>query len=112
MTRRRPTQRERVLRALTRAGRRGITAVDFSAPDVCDGLDPIIRLPSRIDELRSAGHRIEVRGRRHRCAVYVLEAPPERPSPPTTREGPAPSLALEVAPPPPASPFDPRGGFA
>lgn len=101
------TQKQRVLRALERAGRRGITAVDFASPNVCDGRDPILRLSARVDELRRDGHRIERTGeRRNRCPVFAL-----------MREAPASTLSGDVEPPtlvarhvgvaPPRSPLDP-----
>ena len=49
-----PTQRERALRALHDRAGRGITQLDFDGPTI-DGLPPIRRLASRIDELRAAG---------------------------------------------------------
>lgn len=78
-----PTQAERVLRALHQAGRHGITAVDFSAPNTIDGHSPITRLAARVMELRAEGHRIEKTGWRQKCAVYRLqeEAPRLAPAP-------------------------------
>lgn len=67
----RPTQKERVLRTLRSAGARGITAVDFLAP-TCDHGPSILRLPSRIDELKHDGHRIVPNGVRDACRIYVL----------------------------------------
>lgn len=68
-----PTQAERVLRALERAGRHGVTQVDFDLPDVIDGGPPIKRVAARVHELREQhGHRITEHGRRHKCVVYVL----------------------------------------
>lgn len=66
------TQQERVLRALQQAGRHGITAVDFSAPNTIDGRPPITRLAARVMELKAEGHRIEKTGWRQKCAVYAL----------------------------------------
>lgn len=113
---RRPTQRERVLTLLCRYGPRGITQVDLHSPTI-DGGDPIIRLPSRIDELRRAGHRIETRGRKNRCAVYVLVGAPDTPTPgprgATPDEAATPQLGVDVAPdaPRPSSPYD-QGDWA
>jgi hypothetical protein len=70
---RRPrTQNDRVLVALERAGRRGVRTTDFLGPQVVDGGTPILRLPSRINDLRDAGHRIRtLRG--GKVARYVLD---------------------------------------
>lgn len=68
------SQNDRVLAALRRAGRFGITQVDFSLPDVIDGGKPINRVAARINDLGNAGHVIGKRGTRNRCAVYVLKA--------------------------------------
>jgi len=54
---RRPTQAERILRLLEQRGERGITALDLLSP-TADGGPPVMRLPSRIDEMRRRGHRI------------------------------------------------------
>jgi hypothetical protein len=51
------TQTDRVLAALTRAGARGITRVDFQLPDMCDGGTPILNIPGRIYDLREGGDR-------------------------------------------------------
>lgn len=85
MTRRGPTQRDRVLDALRARGAEGIGPVDFLAPDVIDGLPPILRLPSRIDDLRQSGARIVTLTRPDRTARYVLHAEPPPPVSPTTR---------------------------
>lgn len=53
-----PTQNERVLRALRRQGRFGITPIDFVRTPTIDGHPPILRLAARIGELRAEGHRI------------------------------------------------------
>lgn len=79
------TQTDRVLRALERAGARGITAVDFQLPDVIDGGPPILRVAARIEELADAGHRIADGGKRDRCKVYVIATTGEvLPTSPTT----------------------------
>lgn len=67
------SQQDRVLAALRRAGRFGITQVDFSLPDVVDGGKPITRVAARIKDLRDVGHIIAKRGTRSRCAVYILK---------------------------------------
>lgn len=69
------TQVDRVLAALSRAGARGITAVDFAAPNVCDGGKPIMRVAARVKELRDAGFQIETDGERDSCAIYRLVLP-------------------------------------
>lgn len=69
------TQTARVLAALTRAGDDGISAVDFAAPNVCDGGKPIMRVAARVKDLRDEGFRIETDGERNGCAVYKLRAP-------------------------------------
>ena len=97
------TQQQRVLRALRAAGGRGISAVDFLAPDVCDGGAPIVRLPSRIEELRRAGHPILSRGRRHGCVVYVLRAESRTPPPPPD----PPARSLDAV----ANAYDPFGDW-
>jgi len=66
------TQTDRVLAALSRAGARGITRVDFQLPDVIDGGPPILNIPARILELKNAGFEITDDGRRQKCKVYVL----------------------------------------
>jgi hypothetical protein len=84
------TQTDRVLAALTRAGARGITRVDFQLPDVCDGGTPILNIPGRIYDLRNAGIEIAEIGRRQACVVYVLarsvRARAETPAPPEAEE--------------------------
>ncbi len=70
-----PSQRDRVLQQLRlRPG--GVTAIDFLAPAVVDDGKPILRLPSRIDELRRQGFDIRVVGRVSQCAIYVLVSEP------------------------------------
>lgn len=78
MTPRRPlTQRDRVLAALRRAGRGGLTQIDFHGPHVVDGGAPITRLAPRIQELRERGHWIDAR-RDRGLARYVLRRDAER----------------------------------
>lgn len=107
-----PTQSERVLRAL-RTHPRGITQLDFDGPRTVDGGPPVRRLASRIADLRAAGHRIEVRGRRHKMAVYVLvgTAVAASPRPPTsledTKPGPPALFDGHVGKQPPRGPYDP-----
>lgn len=71
----RPTQRSRLPRALLAAGPRGVATTDFLAPNVIDGGLPILRVPSRVDELRQRGHLIETTRASNRTAVYVLRGP-------------------------------------
>ena len=70
-----PTQNARILTLLTQRGERGITAMDMLSP-TADGGPPVMRLPSRIDELRRCGYRISSRMIRTaggaRVAVYVM----------------------------------------
>lgn len=75
-----PSQRDRVLKALERAGEHGITQVDFLAPGVIDGGDPITRLAARVHELiNQDGHSIVKDGQRNACDVYkLIERAPER----------------------------------
>lgn len=69
-----PSQNDRVLAALRHAGPTGITRIDFFAPNVCDGGDPIVNLPGRIHDLQhKRGYVIDASGTRHSCAVYVLK---------------------------------------
>jgi len=77
------TQTERVIRALERAGDRGICAVDFLLPDVIDDGKPITRLAARVLDARGLGYDIVTDGERHGCAVYKLAgAPAGHQSPP------------------------------
>jgi hypothetical protein len=71
---RRPTQAERVLKALMRRGAQGIDATDFMLPGVIDGWPPVTRLAARIFELKGRGHDVVVVGERHGCSVYALSA--------------------------------------
>ncbi len=71
-----PSQTERVLNALRKAGGRGVTQVDFSLPDVIDGGPPITRVAARIKDLRRQGHTIVPAGTRQRCRIYELVAVP------------------------------------
>lgn len=105
------TQRDRVLAALRRAGRRGVTPIDFQAPHVVDGGTPIIRLASRILELRERGYRIDSR-RDAGVARYVLveEGKPRHARAPRPRSA-EPPAQLEL-PSPATSPFDPTSEWA
>lgn len=68
-------QNDRVLAAL-RANPSGITRVAFQAPDVIDGLEPILNFPGRIHDLRNQGHQIVSDGRRNRCLIFKLAGAP------------------------------------
>lgn len=103
------TQRARVLTALRRRGADGITAADFLPPVVIDGGPPILRLPSRVDELRQAGHRITTRRSANRLARYVLEASPVPEE--TVRVTAAAPEQLDVSSVSPSS-YDPAGDWA
>jgi hypothetical protein len=89
----RPTQAERVLRALRRAGARRITAVDFLGPATYDGGPPVLNLAGRVNELRRA-HEIVAAGRRDRCVRYVLREPKPTSEPPPAPGPPAPGPPL------------------
>lgn len=67
-----PTQCERVLRALELSGRRGVCQVDFLAPNVIDGGEPITRLAARVSDLKRDGHSIHYAGSRNKTRVYRL----------------------------------------
>lgn len=97
------TQNDRVLAALIARQDRGITPVDFAAPDVIDNGKPIMRVAARIHDLRQDGIPILEAREPNGTARYTLH--PDRagghrtpaPAPPAeTRQG--------AAPPPPASP--------
>lgn len=107
MTRRPRTQRDRVLVALKRAGRRGLTQIDFHAPHVVDGGTPITRLAPRIRELREQGYTIVSR-RDNGLARYVLIQPTRHEIRVDVDTA---SAQLEI-PAPPASPFDPLSPWA
>lgn len=68
-------QNDRVLAAL-HANPSGITRVAFQAPDVIDGLEPILNFPGRIHDLRNQGHQIVSDGRRNRCLIFKLAGAP------------------------------------
>lgn len=67
-----PTQSRRVLAALKGAGGRGLTQADWLRQPTPDLGPPITRMAARVNELRELGYRIESRGRRDRCTIYVL----------------------------------------
>jgi hypothetical protein len=72
------TQSGRIIAALKHYGESGITLLAFQAPNVCDNGKPIIRMQTRIHELRAEGWNIvnvsrkENRPKRNCCDVYVL----------------------------------------
>jgi hypothetical protein len=67
------TQKQRILAQLQAAGGRGVSPVDFLAPDVCDGGSPILRVAARILDLKNEGHSIDCQTEAG-VAVYVLRA--------------------------------------
>lgn len=67
------TQTSRLLAALTRAGDRGVTSVDFIRTPTIDGGPPILRLAARVKELRDEGFNVVTDGERDSVAVYKLE---------------------------------------
>lgn len=69
------TQTERVIRAAR--SYRGISQVDFLAPDVVDGGAPITRLAARLWEAEQQGYDFECLGRRDKCKVWRLCGEPE-----------------------------------
>jgi hypothetical protein len=70
-------QEKRVLDALRFEGSRGITRVDFSAPHVHDGGDPIQNFPARIHSLiHTHGYEIVKDGKRNACTIYKLRQEP------------------------------------
>jgi hypothetical protein len=91
------SQRDRVLAALYRRGRHGLTQIDFDLPDVIDGGAPIKRVAARVEELRDQGFRITSGERRNKCTVYRVEGVTsdagtlEEPVPATDTDG-APTL--------------------
>lgn len=116
------TQSDRILAALRAAGPSGVATTDFLLPDVIDGGTPILRVPSRVDELRKAGHRITTHREDNGTARYVLAGPPlagcepagvaasKAPELSTGVDAPvgepAPLFATDDAPHRPASPYD------
>lgn len=85
------TQAERVLKALR--SYRGVSQVEFLAPNVCDNGKPITRLAARVQDLRDQGHEISIIGRRHGCVVYRLE----REAPGVERDGRSPERGAAPA---------------
>lgn len=87
------TQRERLLNALRERGFHGLSQLDFFAPHVCDGGEPITRIAARVEELRDAGYVITSAKEpdRGKCAVYrLVREPASGPvlaAGPHTREG-------------------------
>lgn len=70
-----PTQNERVHKALKVAGRRGLTRLDFEESPIIDGGPPLLRVASRIEELKNK-HGVNIVSARQggpgRCARYWL----------------------------------------
>jgi hypothetical protein len=72
MAPRRPTQRDRVLSALRVAGEHGVRSTDFLHP--VGGHPPILRVASRISELRDLGYDIQTRRTENGTAEYRLRS--------------------------------------
>lgn len=70
------TQKERILKALKAAGSNGIRPEDFLLPDVIDAGKPILRVASRINDLRKEGVRIST-DTTGTTAIYRLVSPVE-----------------------------------
>lgn len=67
------TQTERVVKQLHKRPKTGVTRVDFLAPNVIDGQDPIVNFPGRIHDIENElGIQLERPGRRNGCLVYRL----------------------------------------
>lgn len=106
------TQLERVAAQLKAVGDRGVTQIDFDAPDVIDGGPPIRRVTSRIGELKNQGWRIETRSGPLGMARYVVTGRDGR-----TSVEPTPGEAAPIEKRPaeismPASPYDPFSDWA
>lgn len=67
-----PTQKDRVLLHLMRAGSTGITQGDWLAFGGADGQGRITRLAARVEELRAIGMDIRTEGSRNGFSVYKL----------------------------------------
>lgn len=80
------TQKDRILAALYRAGKFGISQIDFDLPDVIDGGTPIKRVAARIEELRDQGFAIRSGERRAKCVVYRIESGGHQNERPATSE--------------------------
>jgi hypothetical protein len=64
---------DRLLAAFRMVGSRGLTRVDFLAPNVIDNGKPVTNFPGRVYDLRKRGYAIVPNGeRRNRCNVYTL----------------------------------------
>ena len=76
------TQTDRVLAVLRTRGTEGTYQGEWYG-DAPDGLGPITRLTSRIDDLKNQGHQIEVRPKTtsRKFVTYILraEAPAQKP---------------------------------
>jgi hypothetical protein len=88
------------LAQLQRTGSRGVTQLDFTPP-VCDGLAPILRVASRIAELRAQGHAIIASRERTPGGAWIARYTLAEPAPPATtfaqeREGPPEQTTLDL----------------
>lgn len=66
------SQRSRVLALLEARGPRGVTPIDFAAPNIADDGKPIMRVAARIGELREDGLEIVTLAGPSGVARYVL----------------------------------------
>lgn len=66
----------RVLQAFRAAGSRGLCAVDFLLPNVCDGGTPITRFGARVHDLKERGCVFRDSGWRQKSKVLVLVSCP------------------------------------
>lgn len=101
-----PSQKDRVLLHLVRAGSRGVHQGEWLQHGGADGLGRITRLAARIDELREIGMDIRTEGLRDGFGVYRYYPARVEPAPPQ-QEAPAPPAAAlfelafdDVCPPP------------
>ncbi len=69
------TQVERIVAAAR--SYRGITQIDFLAPSVVDGKEPITRVAARLWDAEQEGYSFECLGRRDRCKVWRLCGEPD-----------------------------------
>jgi len=79
MSRGRLSQNERVLRALRQAAGEGLRSTAFLLPDVVDGGAPILRLASRVADLRADGHSIRTERDGSDVRYFLIAAVPPLP---------------------------------
>jgi hypothetical protein len=51
--------------------------VDFQAPNVIDGGDPVLNFPGRIFDAERRGYYFEIIGKRNRCKIFRLIEEPD-----------------------------------